>query len=1338
MSNNWNTPVDAESYFRLQEKRLQRAERRHVVSIADQLGPGMAAQAVQIIDWNSLDATLNGFYYTQPGAQNSPDPALSWTGHVIAKDDGTGMQQVWNTDGPETLYWIRTYSPVGDGTVTFTEWKKFASASGYVDDTVLHPQVVQDIQTALNNAADAMNYAEVANTTFRQDAAPVSTADYTLRTGDTWFDTNDSNHIYIWDAATSEWVDAADLRVAQALQDAADAQAQAQQAADDAAASLDFAQTKNTTYRQDTKPTGGTYITGDTWFDTAHENHIYVYDGIDFVDAQDQNIVAAQAAADNAATAAANAQTTANSANSAASSASTLAGQKNSIFVQSPTPSALKVGDVWIDTGNGNIIKTASSTGTGGWVAKQDTAIQTAINSANGKNKITYSTSAASGTNTAGDTWFQYNAQNNVIGQWQGAGGTTWNPRSLDNAVIATLDAAKITSGFISAARIQTGSLSIGQVSALQTTLDAKETPSGAQSKATAAQNAAETYADTAASNAQAAAISDAAQKYDAAKALVEDWTYPSSTEINGAYLRTGTVAANQIIVGGGDNTALLTYTSNDAQSKASTAQTTAISTAASDASTKASNAQSAAIAAAATDATNKASNAQSAAQTYADTAATNAQSAAILAASITGTGTNRVFHNVLSWQNKSANLAGSIVIHTPITPTAKMTRIEIQGYNYLTGQSSIDVTASGYMYNSTSILNHGQINRGTMQVSVKFAITAGGTIDVILTPVSSTTWQYPEILVREVGISYTAAPDSWLNGWSAEVLTTLPTYPYTLIPTTLDVVDSAMLAQDWRYTGTTTIDGGNLQTDTVKAGQIAADAITSKHTITGATIQTLATANRGVKITSAGLLAYNTSGTQTFFADANTGAVTITGTLNTGSAVNGATITGGTIQTETTANRGAKINSAGMTFYTTSGSAALSFVSSTGALTITGPVVSGGSVTGSTLQTTATANAGVKINSTGLYVYNGSIATFTADAATGNVTFTGTMSSGSFINSSTVTGGTLQTETTLNRGIKINSSGFTAYDGSGNAVVTITTAGVANFKGAINTGSTVTGATILGGSVQTQGTGASYMKMYDDGSGGVIVGYDETGSQVGRINPSAGGLFLRGTGSGFLKITSTQVVIGGTTTLDMTNNSIFNVYSVTANNKIITDLITPNTSGVVQFDVANGSMKLAGGSNIGGRVGMNPLTAGNGTAIVFTSGWAAITTDDMNGATANSVNTRPFYAKTVNGFGAYVNASDEREKNTIKDVDPEFAVDTIKRTRVRSYYMNEVDPDRQQYGVISQEMQDVLPSAVTDMTDPDDDDHRYGMSYQDLWSLHLATTQALIARVEELEKRPN
>lgn len=83
------------------------------------------------------------------------------------------------------------------------------------------------------------------------------------------------------------------------------------------------------------------------------------------------------------------------------------------------------------------------------------------------------------------------------------------------------------------------------------------------------------------------------------------------------------------------------------------------------------------------------------------------------------------------------------------------------------------------------------------------------------------------------------------------------------------------------------TLRGGILITDAVTTSILKADAITSKHTITGATVQTSATALRGIKLTGNDLKAYNGTGVETFSIEGSTGAVVATGTFRTGTSGN-------------------------------------------------------------------------------------------------------------------------------------------------------------------------------------------------------------------------------------------------------------------------------------------------------------------------------------------------------------------------------------------------------------------------------------------------------------------
>lgn len=96
-------------------------------------------------------------------------------------------------------------------------------------------------------------------------------------------------------------------------------------------------------------------------------------------------------------------------------------------------------------------------------ISELDGDIQAVKVTANGKNAITYSTRAplASDAGVYDDTWFQF-VSDRLIGQWRYT--TSWVVQKIDNLLIATLDAAKINTGFLDAARIKADSITAGHI----------------------------------------------------------------------------------------------------------------------------------------------------------------------------------------------------------------------------------------------------------------------------------------------------------------------------------------------------------------------------------------------------------------------------------------------------------------------------------------------------------------------------------------------------------------------------------------------------------------------------------------------------------------------------------------------------------------------------------------------------------------------------------------------------------------------------------------------------------------------------------------------------------
>jgi len=136
---------------------------------------------------------------------------------------------------------------------------------------------------------------------------------------------------------------------------------------------------------------------------------------------------------------------------------STATVQTTTTFTQSTAPNASAIGDIWFDTSNGN--KQYRWDGSS-WVAVQDAAIasaasdaSTALASANGKNKVTYSTSTPSGTYSniqTGDTWFVYSGSViTAVYKWDGS---SWTSQALNHTVISSIDAGSILAGTITVA----------------------------------------------------------------------------------------------------------------------------------------------------------------------------------------------------------------------------------------------------------------------------------------------------------------------------------------------------------------------------------------------------------------------------------------------------------------------------------------------------------------------------------------------------------------------------------------------------------------------------------------------------------------------------------------------------------------------------------------------------------------------------------------------------------------------------------------------------------------------------------------------------------------------
>ena len=370
---------------------------------------------------------------------------------IINTDDGTLAEAL--DDARQALEDVKTGAKEYTDQATDGLADAVTAAQGQADAAAdAAAQASSDAAAAAQQAADAAGVAAAKGDVLIQSTTPASAMrkDTTL-----WIDTTDGNNTpKRWSG--SAWVAVTD----RATVDAANAAATAQQAADAAQSTAEAAQ---------------------------------------------QAATAAGTVADQAASAAASAQQAADAAQAeaagAASDAAAAAGiaeGKGDVLIQSSTPATAmrKATTLWIDTtGGGNTPKrwsgsawvavtdkvardaaTAAATAKSAADAAQSTADQAksaaaaaqstaneAKASADGKNRINRSTSQppAQYDGRVDDVWWVLSSLGSggrVLSQWRW-NGTVWVSELIDSALLAYLDAAKITSGTIDAARIGAGSI---------------------------------------------------------------------------------------------------------------------------------------------------------------------------------------------------------------------------------------------------------------------------------------------------------------------------------------------------------------------------------------------------------------------------------------------------------------------------------------------------------------------------------------------------------------------------------------------------------------------------------------------------------------------------------------------------------------------------------------------------------------------------------------------------------------------------------------------------------------------------------------------------------------
>lgn len=138
----WRIGVDARDYFGAQRKQLQVADRRPVIrNAADLVGPGIAALANRVLDFDNPLARFNGYFATD-GALNGPPLGTRFVGQVVVDETLGGIQMFTDLDSGEDWRRAFTRAPADVDSITWHPWVRVHDAVAHAQRLVASPTSV--------------------------------------------------------------------------------------------------------------------------------------------------------------------------------------------------------------------------------------------------------------------------------------------------------------------------------------------------------------------------------------------------------------------------------------------------------------------------------------------------------------------------------------------------------------------------------------------------------------------------------------------------------------------------------------------------------------------------------------------------------------------------------------------------------------------------------------------------------------------------------------------------------------------------------------------------------------------------------------------------------------------------------------------------------------------------------------------------------------------------------------------------------------------------------------------------------------------------------------------
>lgn len=300
----------------------------------------------------------------------------------------------------------------GNGNVYFVDSFKVTDVTDALSAQLKADSAFANAQQAADAAGTAQTAANSKNRNWYQATPP---AGVSHKDGDTWFDTDDDNRIYVWNATagplgTGAWIDMRDKAIAAATA-----------AATGALASADG---KNTNYYAPTAPTGITPKTGDVWFDTTNGYRLNTWDGTKWQTTQDMAYAMLETA------------------------------KKGRTFTQATEPAVefRNATTIWNDTsGTDGMMVTkywepTLNAGAGGWRAVADRGIKVAQDAADAKAVVIYSSSTPSASaQKPQNLWIDTTGGINIHKRWDAVNGWTVVADSRIASTVVSASAAGVS-----------------------------------------------------------------------------------------------------------------------------------------------------------------------------------------------------------------------------------------------------------------------------------------------------------------------------------------------------------------------------------------------------------------------------------------------------------------------------------------------------------------------------------------------------------------------------------------------------------------------------------------------------------------------------------------------------------------------------------------------------------------------------------------------------------------------------------------------------------------------------------------------------------------------------